>query len=155
MTIRTLYTALVILIGIVLIIVGEATLSGIGDIADRTSRAVALVEQDTLRFTTDDDVEVVVPLLSDCKRSAGTGRGCIERFETGDEVLVWYDSADPQRVWQGTTPGGGMATLVLYSGVVLVTAGAVALVYTSGLVRLVQRKGRAPDGDSQKRGAGR
>ena len=53
--------------------------------------------------------------------------GCLERFENGDEVLVWYDSADPTHTWVGTAPGGGGAAFVLYLGIVLTLIGSMYL----------------------------
>jgi len=60
----------------------------------------------------------------------------------GDEVLVWYDNADPTHMWKGSTPGGGIATSVLYGGIILVTFALVTLYVVFVLPRIKQGSAR-------------
>jgi hypothetical protein len=81
-------------------------------------------------------------LLSGCRRTEPPpGRGCLERYENGDEVRLSYDSADPRDVWMGQTPGGGYPTMMLYGGMTLVTFGVIWLWFIAGLPWVKRRLG--------------
>jgi hypothetical protein len=115
-------------VGVLLIVVGLALLEDVGALRDRTEQRVAVVQGDTVRFTTFAGADYVVPLDDTCKRAEPPPRrGCIERYQMGDEVLVWYDNTDPIHTWKGSTPGGGTATGILYAGIILVTFAFVSL----------------------------
>jgi len=117
-----------LVLGIVLILVGWLLLDGVGELSDRTEREIATVAAGNMLFTTLAGVDYVLPLPDTCKRSEPPPRrGCLKRYETGDEVLVWYDAADPTHTWEGSTPGGGLATIALYGGIVLVVLAFVTL----------------------------
>ena len=129
------FTALVL--GAVLIGIGLMLLADVGELTDRTEQSVATIQDGTFSFTTIDGVGYSLPLKENCKRAEPTPRrGCLEFYENGDEVLVWYDAADPAHTWQGATPGGGMATVVLYGGIVLATFAFVALYFLYVLPRI-------------------
>jgi hypothetical protein len=114
--------------GVVLIFIGLELLEDVGILRDRTEQRVAVVQGVDIRFTTLAGIEYVVPLNNTCRRAEPTPkRGCLERYVDGDEVLVWYDNADPTHTWEGSTPGGGVATSVMYTGIVLVTFALVTL----------------------------
>ena len=139
MGIRSSHAVIAITLGLLLSIAGAASLSRVGELADRTTQAIATVDATTLIFSTLKGKDFTVPLVNDCKRAPLAGRGCIERFRSGDEVLIWYDIADPKHVWQGSTPGGGSAILLLYGGLTMATFGVVTLWFTSGLAALLMR----------------
>ncbi len=139
MEIRSSHAVIAITLGLLLSIAGAAWLSRVGELADRTTQTIATVDATTLIFSTLDGEDFTVPLINDCKRAPAAGRECIERFRSGDEVLIWYDIADPQHVWQGSTPGGGSAILLLYGGLTAATFGVVTLWFTSGLTALLIR----------------
>lgn len=114
--------------GVLLIFIGLELLEDVGILRDRTEQKVAVVQGEDLHFTTLAGVDYVVPLDNTCKHAEPPPkRGCIERYADGDEVLVWYDNADPTHTWEGSTPGGGIATSVLYAGIILVTIALVTL----------------------------
>lgn len=117
-----------LVLGVVLILVGWLLLDNVGDLNDRTERTIATVDAGSIVFTTQAGVSYTLPLPDTCKRAERPPRrGCIERYQTGDQVLVWYDAADPTHTWKGSTPGGGLATGALYAGIVLVVLGLVTL----------------------------
>jgi hypothetical protein len=116
------------IVGVVLIFLGRDMLDDVGALRDRTEQRVAIVQGETLAFTTIAGVDYVIPLPDECKRGEPPPkRGCIELYETGDEVLIWYDKTEPTHTWEGSTPGGGMATGTLYAGLILVTFALVTL----------------------------
>ena len=109
-------------VGVLFIFLGMALLENVGELRDRTEQRVAVVENAQVRFTSLAGREYLVPLQDSCKRAEPPPkRGCIARYVTGDEVLVWYDSSNPTHMWKGSTPGGGTATAFLYAGIILVT----------------------------------
>jgi hypothetical protein len=115
-------------VGVLLIFLGLDLLDDVGALRDRTEQRVAVVQGASLEFTTIAGVDYVIPLRNDCKRAEPPPkRGCIELYETGDEVLIWYDRTDPTHTWGGSTPGGGIATSALYAGIILLTFAFVTL----------------------------
>ncbi|MDA0797531.1 MAG: hypothetical protein O2826_11685 [Chloroflexi bacterium] len=132
-----------LIVGVVLILVGLELLEDVGVLHDRTEQRVAVVLGDDLHFTTLAEVDYVVPLDNTCKHAEPPPkRGCIERYADGDEVLVWYDNADPTHMWEGSTPGGGVATSALYAGIILVTFALVTLYAAFVLPRIKQGSAR-------------
>ena len=117
-----------VVLGTALLVVGRAWINDVGELHDRSERVIGTVKDGSLEFTTVSGRSIVVVLEDDCKfGEPPPGRGCLERFENGDEVLVWYDSADPTHTWVGTAPGGGGAAFVLYLGIVLTLIGSMYL----------------------------
>ena len=118
-----------LLAGGLLVVTGLMLLERVGELRDRTEQTIAVIEADAINFTTRAGVEYSLPLEgNNCKRAEPPPRrGCIETYQVGDEVLVWYDSADPSRTWEGSTPGGGIATGSLYAGIVLLVIAFVTL----------------------------
>jgi hypothetical protein len=140
MKLKSSHAFIALAVGITLTIVGSILLANVGGLEDRTLRTIAVVADGTLEFTTRSGQEFFVPLENDCKRiDLEAGRACVARFSPGDEVLIWYDSADPERIWYGSTPGGGTAILLLLMGVSLITLGLVALIFTSGFSEWLKR----------------
>ena len=116
------------MVGALLIFLGLNMLEDIGALSDRTEQRIAVVQGKALVFTTIAGADYVVALPDDCKRAERPPkRGCLERYETDDEVLIWYDRAEPTHTWKGSTPGGGMATAVLYAGIILIVFALVTL----------------------------
>ena len=113
--------------GLLLTVWGGVWLGRIGDLAERTAQTVAVVDGGMLRFTPGSGGEIVTELDTECKRRARSGGGCEAFFEEGDEVLIWYDRANPENVWYGTTPGGFWAAALMVLGVSLLVAGLLAL----------------------------
>ena len=115
--------------GALLLVTGLSLLEGVGELRDRTEQTIAIVEADAINFTTRAGIDYALPLEgNNCKRAEPPPRrGCIETYQVGDEVLVWYDSADPSHTWEGSTPGGGIATSALYAGIVLLVFAFVSL----------------------------
>jgi hypothetical protein len=141
-----------IALGVLLIFLGLAMLDDVGLLRDRTEQRVAVIQDGTFNFTTIAGVDYVLPLDDDCKRAEPPPkRGCIERYQIGDEVLIWYDSAEPTHTWKGSTPGGGIATGVLYSGIILIVFAVVTLYVAyvlppikAATARMKEIVGRAP-----------
>jgi hypothetical protein len=134
-----------LILGILLILLGLVLLSTVGDLNERTEQVVATVGAGTLQFTTLAGVDYELELTDTCKRAEPPPRrGCIEHYAPGDEVLVWYDSADPTHTWEGSTPGGGRATGALYAGIVLVVLAVVTLYVAHALpvLRVATRRVR-------------
>ena len=111
-----------LLAGLGLLTSGMILIEKVGGLSDRTERVIALIEEEAINFTTLSGIEYKLPLGdNNCKRAEPPPRrGCLELYEEGDEVLVWYDAANPSHTWEGSTPGGGLATGFLYGGIVLV-----------------------------------
>jgi hypothetical protein len=132
-----------LVVGVLLISIGRDLLEDVGILRDRTERRVAVIQGEDVHFTTLGGVDYVVPLDNTCKRAEPPPkRGCIEHYADGDEVLVWYDNADPTHMWKGSTPGGGIATSVLYGGIILVTFALVTLYVVFVLPRIKQGSAR-------------
>jgi hypothetical protein len=135
-----------LILGIALIILGMVLLEGVGELRDRTEQTVATVEAGELRFTTLAGVDYAFGLPDTCKRAEPPPRrGCLERYLDGDEVLVWYDNAQPTYTWEGSTPGGGRATGSLYAGIVLVVWAVVTMYVTYVLPQLRVATARVRD----------
>ena len=136
---------LLVAVGLALLLPGNAKLTSVGELRNRTHIALAVVADTTLTFETDAGERVTLPLFDECKQriSKPPDRGCQAYFEPGDEVRVWYDSANPRHVWQGSTPGGLSATLLFYSGVTLITVAIVFLWFSSGAAAATVRIGRS------------
>lgn len=132
-----------LIVGVLLIVVGLGLLEEVGVLRDRTEQRVAVVRGEDLHFTTLAGVDYVVPLENTCKHAEPPPkRGCIDHYADGDEVLVWYDNANPTHMWEGSTPGGGRATSVLYAGIILVTFALVTLYAAFVLPRIKQGSAR-------------
>lgn len=118
-----------LVVGVAFIVIGMMLLEGVGELRDRTEQTIAVVDSDSFNFTTLAGADYSMPREgNNCKRAEPPPRrGCIETYEIGDEVLVWYDAADPTHTWEGSTPGGGTATGSLYAGIVLVVIALVTL----------------------------
>lgn len=138
MTMRVPHLIPLLILGVALTVAGSVWLSDVGDLRERTATAVATVAADgSLVFTTAQG-EVIAAVLGDnCKQrvSAPPGRSCAVYFEAGDEVVLQYDSADPQHVWHGTTPGGFAPTLTLYAGIIALTTALILLWWAVGMPR--------------------
>jgi hypothetical protein len=126
---RTLIAFVItVVVGVTLITVGRLQISNAGDLYDRSERLIATVMDGHLEFNTVAGRSMTVLLQDDCKfAEPPPDRGCLERYDNGDEVLVWYDPEDPSRTWEGSAPIGGGATFVLYLGIVLTLVGVLYL----------------------------
>ena len=138
MTMRVPHIIPVIALGAVLAVVGTTWLSNVGALQERSDRSVAVMSGDgRLEFTTSRGEVVATALGDNCKQrvSASLGRRCEVYFEPGDEVLLHYDTANPQHVWRGATPGGLGPTITLYAGITTLTAGVILLWWAVGMPR--------------------
>ena len=138
MTMRVPHIIPLVILGAVLVVVGADWLSNVGVIRERSRSAVAVVSADgSLVFTTARGEVVATVLGGGCKQrvSAPLGRRCAVYFEPGDEVVLHYDTADPQHVWYGTTPGGVAPTMTLYAGISTLTVGVILLWWAAGMPR--------------------
>ncbi len=118
LTLRWVLAGLAIAVAAVL--VGLIRLEQVGELADRTERTVAVYENAMLTYSTDAGGTVTIPQPDDCKSySPPPSRECRSRYENGDEVVISFDSADPTRTWKGPTPGGQLATALLWGGIAL------------------------------------
>lgn len=136
MTLRVRHLIPLAILGAVVVAVGSAWLSDVGDLRERTRSAVATVSADgSFVFTTAQGEVVAARLGDNCKQrvSAPPGRSCEVYFEAGDEVILQYDDADPQHVWYGATPGGFGPTLVLYAGIIVLTSSLTLLWWAAGM----------------------
>ncbi len=144
------YVLAVLLLSGVAVLAGWALLGQVGELAGRTERAVATYNDGALTFTTLAGEDVTVPREGNCKlRSSSPPRDCVAFFENGDEVVVTFDPANPTRTWSGPTPGGVLATGLLWGGI---AAGIFALFYlwfTSSLYRRLGRPSIPGEGPPQ------
>ncbi len=133
---RIPHLILLSILGVALTVAGSLWLSDVGDLRERTASAVATVSADgSLVFTAADGVVVATVLGDGCKQRVSTppGRSCAVYLEEGDEVVLQYDTADPQHVWHGTTPGGVAPTLTLYAGIIALTTSLILLWWATGM----------------------
>lgn len=138
LTLRWLLAGLVV--AALAVTVGLIRLEEVGELADRTERAVAVYENATLTYTTDAGETIKISHTDDCKRySPSPPRNCELRYENGDEVIVTFDSSDPTRTWKGPTPGGQMAAALLWGGIALGIFALLWLWFTSPLYRRLRR----------------
>ena len=127
-----------VVLGVVLVVVGTAWLSNVGLLRERSSRAIAVMSVDgSLEFTTSRGEVFAIALGDNCKQrvSAALGRRCEVYLDPGDEILLNYDTADPQHVWLGATPGGVTPTVTLYAGISILTAASIMLWWAAGMPR--------------------
>ena len=129
---KPMHFALATVLGVMMTVWGSVWLGDVGDLERRTGQTLAVVDQGRLRFTASDGASVTTQLETDCRRRVRSpGRGCAAYFEDGDEVLISYDTADPQNIWYGSTPGGFLAAVLLYGGITFAVAGGLALWFVS------------------------
>jgi hypothetical protein len=145
LNLRASHSLILVVVGLALLLLGNARLTSVGELRDRTEITLAVVAGTSLTFETDAGERITVSLLDECKQriTKPPASGCQAYFEPGDEVRVWYDSADPRHVWQGSTPGGLSATLLFYAGVTLITVAIVFLWFSSGAAAATVRMGRS------------
>lgn len=121
-------------------VVGLIRLDQVGELAERTERAVAVYENATLTYTTQAGETITVPQTDDCKQySRPPSRECRQRYANGDEVVISFDSADPSRIWKGPTPGGQLATGLLWGGIALGISALLWLWFSSPIYRRLRR----------------
>lgn len=127
-------------VAVLSVVVGLILLQQVGELADRTERATAVYENATLTFTTLAGETLTIPQADDCKQYARPpSRECRQRYANGDEVVISFDSAEPTRTWKGPTPGGQLATGLLWGGVALGIFALLWLWFTSPLYRRFRR----------------
>ncbi len=127
-------------IAVLAVIIGLIRLEQVGELADRTERTVAVYENATLTYSTEAGETFTISQIDDCKQySRPPSRECRLRYVNGDEVVISFDSADPTRTWKGPTPGGVLATGLLWGGVALGIFALLWLWFTSPLYRRLRR----------------
>ena len=118
LTLRWVLAGLVI--AVLAVTAGLIRLEQVGELADRAERAVAVYEDATLTYRTQAGQTVTIPQTDDCKQySTPPSRECRLHYVNGDEVVVTFDAAEPTRTWRGPTPGGQLATGLLWGGITL------------------------------------
>ena len=135
---------LALVLGVALVVGGTVWLSRVGALSDRSDLAVAVLsDENFLEFATHDGAQVAVVMGENCKRMVGSfaGRRCVEFLQPGDEVLLRYDTENPTHIWTGLTPGGGLATVLIYVGISIITVGIIALWYASRMQWRLRRLG--------------
>ena len=138
MTMRVPHIIPVVILGVVLTVVGTTWLSSVEVLQERSDRAIAVMSADgRLEFTTSQGEVVATALGDNCKQrvSASFGRRCEVYLDPGDEVLLHYDTDNPQHVWRGATPGGVGPTTTLYAGITTLTVGLILLWWATGMPR--------------------
>lgn len=125
-------------VGLLLFTWGSIWLGQTGDLAERTEQAIGVLAGGSVQFTDSSGAVITAALPTDCKRRAKNGRGCRAFFEDGDEVLVWYDAANPERIWYGSTPGGFWAAVFLFIGTSLSIGGLLGLWFETPWYRRLQ-----------------
>lgn len=146
------YALAVLLLSGAAVFAGWAMLGRVGELAERTERAVATYRDGTLTYTTLAGEDVTIVPDSECKhRSPVAHRDCIAFFENGDEVVVTFDSADPSRTWRGPTPGGDAAAALFWGGIAVGIFALFWLWFHSPWYRRLSRPtipgGRPPSGE--------
>ncbi|MDE2837873.1 MAG: hypothetical protein OXL97_10280 [Chloroflexota bacterium] len=127
-------------IAVLAVVVGLIRLDQVGELADRTDRAVAVYENATLTYATRAGETITIAQTDDCKQYARPpSRDCRQRYADGDEVVISFDSADPTRTWKGPTPGGQLATGLLWGGMALGIFALLWLWFASPLYRRLRR----------------
>lgn len=138
LTLRWVLAGLVV--AVLAMTVGVIRLEQVGELADRTERAVAVYENATLTYTTKAGETISIPQADDCKQYARPpSRECRLRYADGDEVVISFDATEPTRIWKGPTPGGQLATGLLWGGIALGIFALLWLWFTSPLYRRLRR----------------
>lgn len=138
LTLRWVLAGLVI--AVLAVTVGLVRLEQVGELAGRAERTIAVYENATLTYTTEAGQTITIPQPDDCKRYATPpSRECRLRYADGDEVVISLDSADPTRTWKGPTPGGQLATGLLWGGIALGIFALLWLWFSSPLYRRIRR----------------
>ncbi len=129
-----------LVIAVLAVAVGVIRLEQVGELASRAERTVAVYENATLTYTTRAGEAITITQTDDCKNySPPPSRECRSRYENGDEVVLAFDSAEPTRTWKGPTPGGQMATALLWGGIALGIFALLWLWFTSPWYRRLKR----------------
>ena len=117
MSMRTAFAGL--LIAALAATVGWTLLARVEALDDRGVQVLAVYQDGALLFTTDGGESASVPQSDPCKfYEKPPSRACVAYYANGDEVFLFYDSADPSRTWFGATaPGGYGPALLFWSGV--------------------------------------
>ncbi len=138
LTLRWVLAGLVV--AVLAMTAGLIRLEQVGELAERAERAVAVYENATLTYTTQAGQAITIPQTDDCKQYAPPpSRECRLRYANGDEVVLTFDSSDPMRNWKGPTPGGQLATGLLWGGIALGIFALLWLWFTSPLYRRIRR----------------
>ncbi|MCY4582232.1 MAG: hypothetical protein OXE50_05455 [Chloroflexi bacterium] len=138
LTLRWVFAGLVI--AVLAVTAGLMRLGQVGELAERAERVVAVYENATLTYSTQAGQVITIPQTDDCKQYATPpSRECRLRFTNGDEVVLTFDSAEPMRTWRGPTPGGQLATGLLWGGIALGIFALLWLWFTSPLYRRLRR----------------
>lgn len=117
MSMRTAFAGLVI--SALAATAGWTWLIRVEAVADRSAQALAVYQDGALLFTTAGGEPASVPQPDPCKfYEKPPSRACVAYYANGDEVFLYYDSADPAQTWFGATaPGGYGPALLFWSGV--------------------------------------
>ena len=127
-------------VAVLSVTVGLIRLEQVGELADRTERAVAVYEDATLTYRTQAGETIIISQTDDCKQySRPPSRECRQRYVNGDEVVISFDSANPTRTWKGPTPGGQLAAGLLWGGIALGIFALLWLWFASPLYRRLRR----------------